>query len=56
MVAEMTNFTEQERKTYQEVHRAGCDAVETITGFPCVPDVAMMRIFLSLSLHLCRKV
>lgn len=55
MVAEITNFTEQERKTYQMIHKAGCDAFEVITGSPCIPDLKMMKIFLSLSQHLCRK-
>lgn len=55
MVAEMTQFNETEKRTYQEIHRAGCDVYEKVTGAPCVPDVDLMRLFFSLSMHLCGK-
>jgi len=55
MVAEMTKFNETEKRTYQEIHRAGCDVYEKINGAPCIPDIDMIRMFFSLSTHLCRK-
>ena len=55
MVAEMTNFSDVEKRTYQEIHRAGCDTYEKVTGAKCVPDVDMMRLFFNLAVHLCKK-
>jgi hypothetical protein len=55
MVAEMTQFSDVEKRTYQEIHNAGCDAYEKLHGSKCIPDVDMMRLFFSLSMHLCGK-
>jgi hypothetical protein len=55
MVAEMAQFNEAEKRTYQEIHRAGCDVYEKVNGAPCIPDLDMIRLFFSLSTHLCRK-